>query len=222
MNNLPTSSLNALAAPQDFNYLFDSGSSTATPGPESPSTPPATGNPLPSAFVRRSLPESLFGISPSQFACNYGSVGAFRTKCTLPVCMVLKHHKERASVVVLSDEAVVACSFPHCRFVSPCFTHFKSVEDPSRAGVRARYVEYFALVRSMVLAGTLFVPPPMPSSVPSKSSSFPLCSLLFPFLVSLPFSGVVQVFVGARLLVPRRRRLALGLLLWRVDLPLIR
>ena len=164
--------------------IFGTDSDDSGPCPESPVTPLASGNPLSSTFDRRDLPPALFGISPSQFRCGHVSLTSKR-KCHLRVCMVAQHHVTRARATGTSASKVSNCPNPHCRFVVPCFTHFKPTEVTVRSVVRVRYKEFYALVRSMVLAGTFYVPPPMPSS--SKGGSSSLLCISHPFLVLVPF-----------------------------------
>ena len=146
----------------DLDLLYGEDSDDSDPSSDFPASSVVNGNPRPSSFVRRTLPEELFGISPTQFACGCSSV-ASNSPCRLRVCMLFRHH--RARVIAAGDpvETVSRCSVAGCRFVAPCFSHFVSTASLTRADRRARYTEYFALVRHLVLVGTLSVPPPMPA-----------------------------------------------------------
>ena len=166
MNNLSPASLSSasavepLAPLQDWRCFFDTSSSEAS---ESPSTPLVPGNPSPSYFTPRELPDALVGVSPTQFACGCVSSHS-EIPCTAKVCMFFAHHKSRADQAGDPDCEVLPCAESGCPFVRPCITHFSlSVGGQlrSRPSVRARRLAYFALVQRMVEARTLYVPPPM-------------------------------------------------------------
>ena len=168
MNNIsavpdsPFRIVDSPASAPDLYLIFGSDSSDSDLVPESPKTRLGTGNPRPISFVRRSLPEALFGLSPSQFACGFTSL-ASGVPCALRLCMVHQHHVARARADGDPSEQVVQCSRPGCGFVAPCFRHFVSAAFPVRRSRRARYSEYFFLIRRLMLSGRLFVPPPMPA-----------------------------------------------------------
>ena len=168
MNNSPSDTDSSFLADScrdiapDLDLLYGEDSDDLDSSSDFPATPVVNGNPRPSSFVRRTLPAELFGISPSQFACGCSSV-ASNSPCRLRVCMLFRHHQARAIKAGVPVETVVRCSVTGCRFVAPCFSHFVSTVSPTRADRRARYAEYFGLVRHLVLAGTLSLPPPLPA-----------------------------------------------------------
>ena len=170
MNHFPTASVSPVLSVEtsspalDWSGLFGPDSSDSFETPESPTTPLNTGNPSPLCFPRRPLPEALIGLSPFQFACGCVSSRS-EGECTLKVCMLFDHHKRRAAQLENPEGQVVRCSRLGCRFVHPCLTHFDhTVEGQrrSRPSNRARKLAYFVLIRRLVLARTLLVPPPMP------------------------------------------------------------
>ena len=146
----------------DFSLPLDNGSSVSSSTIDSPRTPSATGTPRPFPHFRRPLPDALFGVSLSQFACGFTS-GTTTVPCSRRVCMVYRHHVARARSVGDTSDQVVRCSRSGCRFVDPCFSHFVSAA-PVRSGRRARYLEYYTLIRRRVMEGSLTVPPPLPAA----------------------------------------------------------
>ena len=147
----------------DLHTIFGSDSPDSSECPGSPTSFPDTGNPSSSFSLHRSLPESLVGLSSTQFACGVISSASHR-KCRLDVCMLFNHHARRVESAGVSDTLVVRCGEAGCRFIQPCISHSGAgipTSTQSRSARRTRRDAYFVLVRDMMLARTLYVPPPM-------------------------------------------------------------